>query len=296
MGSINTSGSSVKRTTINRSINSIWESINYGYFVSVTATPFADLMSEFSNDFNVVKLTPPEEYTGIKFFNDSDIYKSMEGVTYAIEDEYYAHLAKAIARHTVNVKKFEDRFGTNEGTQFLVNTSLTKTEHGKIFESIKKIVNNMLSLNSDTLLAVLNNLDVASEISVGDFRKVLNSYSLVTINQENTDWDLTANSIVIGGSLLSRGYTFPKLLTCIMLNVPKDIISADTLMQRARWFGYRKEYSDLMNVYMSDKTIEAFKECEELNKIIFETDGKANLVSKIKDSDFEVIKPTGKDV
>lgn len=53
-------------------------------------------------------------------------------------------------------------------------------------------------------------------------------------------------SILIGGNLLSRGLTMPNLLTSYFMRRPEQ---ADTMLQMARWLGYRRPVAYLMSVY-----------------------------------------------
>jgi hypothetical protein len=55
-------------------------------------------------------------------------------------------------------------------------------------------------------------------------------------------------SILIGGNLLSRGLTMPNLLTSYFMRRPEQ---ADTMLQMARWLGYRRPMAYLMSVYSS---------------------------------------------
>jgi hypothetical protein len=55
-------------------------------------------------------------------------------------------------------------------------------------------------------------------------------------------------SILIGGNLLSRGLTMPNLLTSYFMRRPEQ---ADTMLQMARWLGYRRSVAYLMSVYSS---------------------------------------------
>jgi hypothetical protein len=56
-------------------------------------------------------------------------------------------------------------------------------------------------------------------------------------------------SILIGGNLLSRGLTMPNLLTSYFMRRPEQ---ADTMLQMARWLGYRRSVVYLMSVYSTD--------------------------------------------
>ena len=67
--------------------------------------------------------------------------------------------------------------------------------------------------------------------------------------------------IIIGGNTLSRGLTIDGLL-CTYFARTSNL--ADTLMQMARWFGYRKGYELLQRIWMTASAVERF---EALTKI-----------------------------
>ncbi len=62
--------------------------------------------------------------------------------------------------------------------------------------------------------------------------------------------------IVIGGNTLSRGLTIEGLV-CTYFARTSNL--ADTLMQMARWFGYRKGYELLQRIWMTTDVVERFE-------------------------------------
>ena len=57
-------------------------------------------------------------------------------------------------------------------------------------------------------------------------------------------------AIVIGGTSLSRGYTIEGLSVSYFL---RNSNYYDTLLQMARWFGYRNNYEDICRIYMTEE-------------------------------------------
>lgn len=76
---------------------------------------------------------------------------------------------------------------------------------------------------------------------------------------DRLDFDLYkgegARGIVIGGFTLSRGLTLEGLMTSYY---SRNSSAYDTLIQMGRWFGYRTDYEDLVNVYMTQSSIDQF--------------------------------------
>lgn len=68
-------------------------------------------------------------------------------------------------------------------------------------------------------------------------------------NQDTPDFDVPGGfwGILIGGSKLSRGYTIEGLTTTYFSRKPGQL---DTLVQMARWYGFRKGYQDLVRLFI----------------------------------------------
>ena len=62
--------------------------------------------------------------------------------------------------------------------------------------------------------------------------------------------------IAIGGLALSRGLTLEGLMTTYLL---RNVSASDTLMQMARWFGYRNGFEDLCRIFLPEKGIEHYE-------------------------------------
>ncbi len=92
------------------------------------------------------------------------------------------------------------------------------------------------------------------ESVVGCLRKAISSIEVRTINMKGKDTlnysrhvDDGLHVIAIGGLALSRGLTLEGLTVSYIL---RNASAADTLMQMARWFGYRPGYEDLCRLYL----------------------------------------------
>jgi Z1 domain len=71
------------------------------------------------------------------------------------------------------------------------------------------------------------------------------------------DWLQTYSHILVGGEVLNRGYTVEGLTVTYM---PRSLGThqADTIQQRARWFGYKEEYLGFCRVFLPDDAIRAY--------------------------------------
>jgi len=66
------------------------------------------------------------------------------------------------------------------------------------------------------------------------------------------DWRQDYAHIVVGGEVLNRGYTIEGL-TITYMPRSKGVGNADTIQQRARWFGYKAEYLGYCRVYLTEE-------------------------------------------
>ncbi|WP_406051338.1 Z1 domain-containing protein [Kribbella sp. NBC_00889] len=77
------------------------------------------------------------------------------------------------------------------------------------------------------------------------------------IEGEDLDFDKQAVwRILVGGNKLARGFTVEGLTVSYYRRVTKQ---ADTLMQMGRWFGYRRNFRDLVRLYITSELYEGFE-------------------------------------
>jgi len=87
----------------------------------------------------------------------------------------------------------------------------------------------------------------------------------VTVNMKGGVLDYRAHRenglhvIAIGGLALSRGLTLEGLTVSYVL---RNTAASDTLMQMARWFGYRPDYEDICRVYLPKVALDHYREIE----------------------------------
>lgn len=66
------------------------------------------------------------------------------------------------------------------------------------------------------------------------------------------EWRQNYAHILVGGEVLNRGYTVEGL-TVTYIPRSKGVGNADTIQQRARWFGYKADYLGYCRVYLTDE-------------------------------------------
>lgn len=70
-----------------------------------------------------------------------------------------------------------------------------------------------------------------------------------------TDAQNNVRAIVIGGNALSRGLTLEGLVVSYF---KRNTLMSDTLLQMARWFGYRGSYQEYVRVWLEEEALDAF--------------------------------------
>lgn len=95
--------------------------------------------------------------------------------------------------------------------------------------------------------------------------EVFDELNIVEVNgtkdaQEKVNWKATRYWVLVGGAKLDRGYTVEGLCTTYMPRPLGTSPAADTLQQRARFFGYKLPYLGLCRVYLQSTVQAAFAE------------------------------------
>src|SRR6266480_7977725 len=68
------------------------------------------------------------------------------------------------------------------------------------------------------------------------------------------------NNILVGGNMLGRGVTLEGLAVTYITREAQHETNADTLEQRARWFGYKVSYLDLCRIFLSPRLRDRYTE------------------------------------
>lgn len=107
---------------------------------------------------------------------------------------------------------------------------------------------------SDRNLPPFDNLIQRLQISVG-------RVSLKEVNSQDgseVDWENADEHILVGGEKLNRGFTVEGLIVTYM---PRDAgeWNADTIQQRARFFGYKASYLSLCRLYLHPDVVHAYR-------------------------------------
>ena len=80
------------------------------------------------------------------------------------------------------------------------------------------------------------------------------------------DWKRGSHHVLVGGQKLDRGFTVKNLIVTYMPRSTKSKSNADTIEQRCRFFGYKKDYIETCKVYLPQDSINEFEEYVEYEK------------------------------
>jgi hypothetical protein len=86
--------------------------------------------------------------------------------------------------------------------------------------------------------------------------QLFNSDKDRALDEEDEHWDRPQRLIAVGGDVLSRGLTLQGLMTSYFY---RRVVASDTLMQMARWFGYRDGYADICRIWIDGSSAHDYR-------------------------------------
>jgi hypothetical protein len=235
-----------------------------GKYIGVTATPARlNLNNTFNNKTETwVRFRPHDAYTGQDvFFPQSGELKYRLTLLPGVHNASDAK--KALARFLVTVAYLNSvAISANlpeENYSFLVHTSGKTDDHTNDRKSIEKAVNalvhgvgkefddflELLYAEACTLFPTNHTEQIMQYVLANASR---NSFVVLNSKRDRTSaGDKPASptcpfTVIIGGNIVSRGVTFPNLLSMLFTRDVRTKLQQDTYIQRARMFGTRGKY------------------------------------------------------
>ena len=266
-------------------VNSI-NSINKGVYLSVTATPQANLLVSTINGISpdrCVLVEPGDGYTGANVFHDSSDNPLVEGITDSgdFEESIPDSFIRALYFFLVGCA-LQRINGVDEKYSMLVHPSVsTKVQHdikNKIDNllngSIRRSVSSSVAMGYEevceevekTLVEFSSRFDSIPPVSqvVETIKNNLVRTSIFEVNSpadfDEDQEEFSTYKIYVGGNMLERGITLDNLSVTYIYRVAKKDNAVDTLFQRARWFGYKEDYLKVCKVYMPEEMKNMFIE------------------------------------
>jgi hypothetical protein len=268
------------------------KSFDYYVYISVTATPQAPLLiykfEELSPNF-VSLVYPGTEYTGLETFHSEtyphlskaiDDYKILLQSKNGIPESLKKALAYYFLGGAIRLKK--SQLNTKFRHSFLLHLDKLIIKQNDNFNRLQSYLEILkmeflrgngkeLSLFTNYLNIVIDEENyrtpfniILSKDLIYEVFQIIKETKLIVLNgsQEVKNLKKTVQGrrffIVIGGDMLDRGLTIDGLaVSYFTRSVVKSQV--DTLLQRARWYGYKKSYLDYCRLYAPLDIIEKFE-------------------------------------
>lgn len=275
-----------RRSAINERIINLRNSIPHHTFIQYTATPqaplFIDLMDSLSPNF-IKLLTPGPGYTGGRTF-----FVERPELTEVIpdidpEEDPTTPPQSLISAMQVFFLGVVKGMANREGRKrsMMIHPSQLTYTHADYFRFVTNIQNHfveVLSLPDDSpdkldllaefqiayndLTATATDLPPFEELTGHRLRHAINSTVIQSLNSRGgnrtiVEWRNNYSFILVGGQAMDRGFTVEGLTVTYM---PRSVGvgNADTIQQRARFFGYKQSYLGYCRVYLDEDARDAY--------------------------------------
>src|ERR1039458_1721339 len=261
-----------------------------GHYIGVTATPARlNLNNTLENDTaKWVRFRSHSKYTGQDVFFPLDkkvLYRRTLLTQGASPEEARA----ALVRFLVTVAYLNSHVnGAEQNYTMLVHTSGKREDHETDRVMIEQSVQALIDTEGDDFGALVTQVhQVAEKLYPDADADFLTGYvvsnasraALVVLNSERDRRALGDNAtepsspftIIIGGNIVSRGVTFPNLLSMFFTRNVKSKLQQDTYIQRARMFGARGEYLKYFELTIPSQLYTDWHRCFIFHKLALNT-------------------------
>lgn len=280
-----------KSTTYERICN-VRDVIPHHSFLQYTATPQANLLitqTDVLNPSFAELVTPGDSYTGGKsFFKDSKgLIVEIPSIEVPSKNNIVTVIPKSLlsalryfllvsAYHALTKTKGKDRnrsmmvhpamqTKSHKDYKQWVDQSI-KTLSGFVEKQHKKNIKDVQLYFQEEYNSLENTFpDISSltELIQAMVDHVIGELNCVEVNgtpdaEKKVKWKSNPYWILVGGAKLDRGYTVEGLVITYMPRPLGNSPAADTLQQRARFFGYKLNYLGLCRVFIQSNVKEAF--------------------------------------
>ena len=292
-------------STINKLLNDIKNSCCQSLFIQLTATPQSLLLQHEESDWQpefIHFFEAGEKYIGGNFvFSDppSYIVRFIDGELDDMKDAS-GEIAEGVkqALHSFLLTCTEFALCGKTNCNFALHPSYKIQDHQAFSQKIQAFLNDLVqAINSGENLADSfkeDYLDLQkTKPDIHHFEEIYEKltellenkqiYTLVVNSQTESDFDLERGfNIIIGGNVIGRGLTIPKLQTVYYSRTAKKP-NADTFWQHSRIFGYDRDKS-LLRLYIPFDVYYFFVQLNQANNLIIEQ-------AKNSDGNIQVIYP-----
>ena len=277
-------------STINKLLNDIKNSCCQSLFIQLTATPQSLLLQNEESDWQpefIHFFEAGEKYIGGNFvFSDPPSY-IVRFIDSELDDmkDASGEIAEGVkqALHNCNFAlhpsyKIQDHQAFSQKIQAFLNDLVQAINSGENFaDSFKEDYLDLQKTKPD-----IHHFEEIYE-KLTELLENKQIYTLVVNSQTESDFDLERGfNIIIGGNVIGRGLTIPKLQTVYYSRTAKKP-NADTFWQHSRIFGYDRDKS-LLRLYIPFDVYYFFVQLNQANNLIIEQ-------AKKSDGNIQVIYP-----
>lgn len=283
----------VEMSTIYGLIRELKGVLPHHTFIQYTATPqaplFINIMDNLSPNF-IQLLTPGEKYTGGRAFcfENSFIVRNIPYSEIYTDDNTFMEAPETLmeAMRIFFLSVTSGRLlgalkGNPKNRSMMVHPSRLVDEHGVYFQWVSLIKNKWADVlmkrddSDETKQQYISEFkeaykDLKSSVEdLQPFEELLPTlgYNIFStaVEQLNSKagshvaWSSNYSFILVGGQAMDRGFTVEGL-TITYMPRNKGTGNADTIQQRARFFGYKKDYLGHCRVYLDAENIHMFSE------------------------------------
>lgn len=281
-----------ERTSTNREIVKLKNSFNKAAYVSLTATPEANILLQ---DFQqlapsyCVTLEPNPGYTGLLTFHGEESNHVVEihdfinlnqenGLPNSFEDAFIFFIAGCIIR---KIREGKNKFKHSMMVHPCHKIENHEVVYGKVEAYISQLQYNLKKNNQSGKIFITEVEKYFNELMPGEpfdrfmILETVERMKIHLVNSVSSSNDLKKAMkllpyhLVIGGNMLDRGITIEGLSVTYMIRMAQQG-QVDTLLQRARWFGYKQSYIDLCRVYLPAELNQQFKNLIEIEESIWQ--------------------------
>lgn len=301
--SLNTLVKKGKKSPTYEAIENLKDRLERHCFLSITATPQANLLIDtldvLSPDFGVL-VDPGKGYCGLDVYHSDNTFtrRIPDNETSLLDDGIPKSFIDAISMFFVACAIFKNR-GMKPGDKLsmLIHPSQLKADHEIVFKKVEALINDWCQKSEnkrDIAYAPLKKILLAAyreyertgvegllpfDMLEDDIIQAMMVCGLHKINGDSVPKgadDIYDYNIYVGGTMLGRGLTLKGLAITYIIRTAKGVSTADTVQQRARWFGYKMRYLDLCRIFAVGKIIKEFREIRDHEEDLWETVRQAN--------------------
>ena len=302
-------------------ISGLRDSLKNHVYIQYTATPQAPLL------INITELLSPDWHVvlepGIGYFGGKQLFRENPGRVRLIPSEEAYHssdnplsnmpsslevaLLEFIIASTIHLRIRKN----SRVISMMVHPERVKEDHKKFYLWIKAYLKGALhSLEANDGL-IESKLESAFDNYIGQIKGfpdlntvisnskgVIQRMSILLLNsdrqQQEINWNKHKCTILVGGDLLNRGFTVEGLVITYMPRYSKSKSNADTLQQRARFFGYKTDVEDLIRVHLPVSTFDDFSLYVDDEEVIRDILKKSHSVQELRQTIVQnpVMRPT----